>query len=105
MTSRELLTTLIETYNRNPLNENKFYFVDKNWSTESGYHIFTEIGSNEENGIIFKDYFMQGIPKEAQEEQHYSSIIETILVNLLDRMESKSFLAKGVLELKKLKQN
>ena len=101
MTSKELLTTLIESFNRNPLNERKFYFVDKCWSTESGNHLFTEIGSNYKNAIIFKDNFMEGIPKEVQEEEHYSSIIKTILVNLLYRMDSNEFESSQGLDIKR----
>jgi hypothetical protein len=102
MTSKELLTTLIENFNRNPLNENKFYFTNKGWATESGNHLFTEIGSNENNGKIFKDYFIAGAPKEMQEEQHYASVIETILVNLLCRMDAGEFRSSIILYGEKL---
>jgi hypothetical protein len=81
----DVLDTLINRHNLDPLTNNKFYYkYSETENTDKGMTLRLDIGSAEYNSSVFMQYLSEGDNKDVVKEQLYWNVINYLLGKIYD---------------------
>lgn len=96
MKSIDVLNSIINIYNQNPLNQKKIYFtfttiveLDKSKTLEAKF------GISENNSIILRQIVIKDNDLDKRKEILFLNVIEAIFENIYDRIDSNTFQNTG----------